>query len=232
MFGLYRNRTDPSPEPFPPGTRVHIKLNGTIARGTIRNMPMVLTPLVQTAAVPTHDTAPSQSDYTITLDDVKTRIVTFEDLTQETSPTNPASATIPEAFEGLPHFLQMGSKITMDHAEIFHKGFLGYIKERGYTFDIRRNSRSTKVDWSVPLPQFKQNWTNLVGEDIIIPGHSTVSSFLQSTTSNNAPSANFVSAKNLLGQCPPPFCKPSIPPTKIGRSGLTRITKRKGGYNK
>ena len=90
---------------------------------------MVLTPLVQTAAVPTHDTAPSQSDYTITLDDGKTRIVTFEDLTQEASPTNPASATIPEAFEGLPHFLYMGSKITMDHTGIFHKGFLGYIKE-------------------------------------------------------------------------------------------------------
>jgi len=164
--------------------------------------------------MPTPEKAPSQSDYTTTLDDGTTTTVKFEDLIKEASPANPLSATIPEAFGGLSHFLRLGSKITMDHAGIFHKGFLGYTKEGGYTFEVRRNSRSTKVDWSVLLPQFKQNWTNLVREDIIIPGHSTVSSFLQPTTSNNAPSANFVSAKNLLGQCLPSLLQALHPTNK------------------
>jgi len=118
---------------------------------------MVLTPHVQTAVVPTEEAAPSQSDYTITLNDGKTTTVKFKDLIKEVSPSNPASATIPEAFEGLSHFLQLGSKITMDHAGIFHKGFLGYIKGGRYSFNVRRNSRSTKIDWSIPLPQFKKN---------------------------------------------------------------------------
>ena len=87
---------------------------------------MVVTPHVQTAAMPAPEMAPSQSDYTITMDDGTTTTVKFEDLVKEASPANPASATIPEAFEGLPHFLRLGSKITMDHAGIFHKGFLGY----------------------------------------------------------------------------------------------------------
>jgi len=90
----------------------------------------------------------------------------------------------------------------MDHADFFHKGFLGYTKEGSYMFDVRRNSRSTKIDWQLPLPDFKQNWNNLVGEDVLIPRYSAVSSFLSSSTSNNAPAANFVSAKNFLGQCP------------------------------
>ena len=42
-----------------------------------------------------------------------------------------------------------------------------------------------------------------MGEDVLIHGHSTVSTFLRPSTSNNAPSANFVSAKNLLSPCPP-----------------------------
>ena len=167
---------------------------------------MVLTSHVKTAAstiAPTAST--SQSDYIVTLYDGTMTTVKFEDLVKETSPTNPASTSIHKAFEGLPHFLRLRSKITTDHAGIFHKGFLGYTNEGGYTFDGRRTERSTKRDWMVPLSQFKQNWTNLVGNKIIILGHSTVSSFLKPSTSSNAPSTNFVSAKTLLGQYPSLF---------------------------
>ena len=106
----------------------------------------------------------------------------------------------------------------MDHAGSFHKGFLVYAKEGGYISDVRRNSRSQKVEWQLPLPNFKQNWTNLVGDDVLIPGHSTGSSFLTSSTSNNALSANFVSAKNLLGQYPPSLLQalhPSNPDKQV-----------------
>ena len=90
---------------------------------------MVLTPHVQTSASSMATDATSQSDYTITLDDGTTTTVKFEDLVKDASPTNPASASIHEAFEGLPHFLRLGFKTTMDHAGIFHKGFLEYTKE-------------------------------------------------------------------------------------------------------
>ena len=48
---LYRNRTDPVSEPFPPGTRVNLNVNGTMARGTIQNIPLPTSPLLNTAAV-------------------------------------------------------------------------------------------------------------------------------------------------------------------------------------
>ncbi|KAL7525881.1 hypothetical protein ACHAXR_001202, partial [Thalassiosira sp. AJA248-18] len=38
--GLLRNKTDPVPEPFPPGTRVTIDVQGVPTRGTIHNVPL------------------------------------------------------------------------------------------------------------------------------------------------------------------------------------------------
>jgi len=107
-----------------------------------------------------------------------------------------------------------------------------YAKEGGYTFDVRQNSRSQKVDWQLPLPNFKQNWTNLIGKDVLIPGHSTVSSFLPSSTSNNAPSANFVSAKILLGQCPPSLLQALHPSNPDKQVWLDSYNEEKGSYSK
>ena len=76
------------------------------------------------------------------------------------------------------HFLRHNSKVTMDHKGAFHKGFIELTPEGDYNFCVRRNLRSTKVDWSMPLPSFRQNWPTMLGENIIIPGHSTISSFL------------------------------------------------------
>ncbi|KAL7546380.1 hypothetical protein ACHAWF_009719, partial [Thalassiosira exigua] len=83
-YGLLRNRTDPVPEPFPPGTRVMITKDGdTSARGTIQRIPMPSSPLVG----PT-DATPSDRPYAyvVLLNDGTTVERTFEDLTSA-SPT-------------------------------------------------------------------------------------------------------------------------------------------------
>ena len=73
---------------------------------------------------------------------------------------------------------------------------------------MRRNARSRKVDFSVPLPDFKQHWTTLLGDYRLFPGHSTVVSFLKSATfDKNSPSLSYVSDKHLLSQYPTSLCK-------------------------
>jgi hypothetical protein len=42
ICGPLRNRTDPVPEPFPPGTRVEVTVDGDKCKGTIQNTPSVL----------------------------------------------------------------------------------------------------------------------------------------------------------------------------------------------
>ena len=55
------------------------------------------------------------------------------------------------------------------------------------------------IYFTIPLPDLKQNCTTLIGDDILFPVYSTVSPLLKSaTTSTNAPSVNYVSAKHLL----------------------------------
>ena len=161
--GLFRNRTDPTPEPFPPGTRVNVEHNGSTVRGTIQNVPLISSSLVQSSASSPED---SPTKYVIHLDNGTTTEATFEDLTKVGTPTASPNSTTPSAFEGLPSFLQHNSKITMDHDGAFHKGYLQYTTEGGFCFEVRRNPRSRKVEWTVPLPGFKQNWPSLVGEDI------------------------------------------------------------------
>ena len=224
--GLLRNKTDPTTEPFPPGTRVTTTQGDTSIRGTIQNVPFDESIVLSSASSPTS----KPFAYTILLDDGTTIDSTFEDLVKVGStdqpPTDSSDISI---FDGLPYFLHNNSKITMDHNGSFHKGYLQYDKATGFQFVVRRNSRSLKVDWCVPLPDFKQNWTTLVAEDIIIPDHKTISSFLRPSSSNNAPSANFVSAKNLLSPCPPSLLKalhPSNPDKKIW---LDSYNEEKGG---
>ena len=94
---------------------------------------------------------------------------------------------------------------------------------------MRRNIRSTKVDWSVPLPDFKQHWTTLVGDDILFPGHTTVSSFLKSATADTAPSANFLSAKNIFFPCPPSLSKALHPLNPDRQVWLDYYNEGKGG---
>ena len=117
----------------------------------------------------------------------------------------------------------------MDHEGSYHKGFLQHTPDGGFRFEVRRNPRSKKIDFTVPLPDFNHAWTTLIGEDIIFPGHSTVSSFLKSSTSNNAPSANIVSAKNLLSPCPPSLLLALHPSNPDRQVWLDSYNEEKGG---
>ena len=73
--------------------------------------------------------------------------------------------------------------------------------------------------FTVPLHEFKQHWTTILRDDILFPGHSTVSSFLKSATScQNAPSLNYVFAKHSISPCPPSIFKaldPSNPDCQV-----------------
>ena len=92
--------------------------------------------------------------------------MSFEDLIKPGRSDQPSQADAPDplVFDGMPHFLRAGSKITMDHDGAFHKGYLNYTPEGGFRFEVRRNARSLKTVLEVPLPNlFKQHWTNLVG---------------------------------------------------------------------
>ena len=82
--GLYRNRTDPVSEPFPPGTRITLASSGESKRGTIKNIPLLLSDLVSTAANTSQEvnlsSITSSNKYTIQFDDGTTAEATFEDL--------------------------------------------------------------------------------------------------------------------------------------------------------
>jgi hypothetical protein len=55
---------------------------------------------------------------------------------------------------GLPAFLSDGSKVTIDHNGAFQKGFIHYSPSAGFHVTIKRNLRSNKIDFTVPLPNF------------------------------------------------------------------------------
>ena len=197
--GLLRHNTDPVPEPFPPGTRVTIQQESQPVRGTIANVPITTSPIVQ----PSTADSEISSVYVIHLDNGTTIEMSYEDLVALDAPSAPQLSPNAPTFDGLPAFLQQDSKITLDHNGAFHRGYLHYSDQGGFAFVFRKTARSTRIEWSVPLPDLRQNWPTLVGEDTLIPGHGQISSFLKPNSSNNAPSAKFVSAKNLLSPCPP-----------------------------
>jgi hypothetical protein len=117
----------------------------------------------------------------------------------------------------------------MDARGAFHKGYNDYSKEGGFKFVVRKNNRSRKIDWSEDLPDFQQHWATLVGDNILLPGHGSISSFLKPNSSNNAPSANFVSAKNLLNPCPLSLVKALHPSNPDRQVWLDSYMEEKGG---
>ena len=170
--------------------------------------------------------------YTIQLDNGTTIEQSYEQVvsTQLTSHTAaPSAASDAARVSGIPACFQHNAKVTLDHEGSFHKGFISYSETAGFHFVVRRNLRSTKVDWSTPLHDFKRNWVALCQDDILVPGHTTVSSFLKTATSNTAPSLNFVSAKNMFGPCPPSLVKALHPSNPDRRIWLDSYNEEKGG---
>ena len=196
--GILINNTDPICEPFPPVTRVFIQHDNAPARGTINNISITASSILKCAASPSIEHSDKKSissnkqespPYVIILDYGTTFEKSYDNLIQDsrddTSP--PKSPSNAAALEGIPHFLFHDPKVTIDHKWEFHKGYINYSPEGGFQFLVRRNLRSRKVDFSVPLPDFKHHWTNLLGDNRFYPDHYTVRSFLKAGTSCKPP---------------------------------------------
>eukprot|EP00956_Cyclotella_meneghiniana_P015762 scaffold24459_cov75-Cyclotella_meneghiniana.AAC.3 len=229
--GLVRNRTDPTPEPFPPGTRVTLTRESKTIKGTVANVPLPYASSLVTSSVDDSDDDQS-TKYVIQLDNGTTTEVDFSELAPRTqnSPSETITSDSPSnPFSTLPYILQRNSKITLDHRGAFHKGYLDHTPEGGFSFVAKRAPNSKKHLWSVPLPDFSHQWYSMVAENLILPGHSTVSSFLRPNSSNNAPSAKHVSAANLMNPCPPSLVKALHPSNPDREVWLASYLEEKGG---
>jgi hypothetical protein len=131
---------------------------------------------------------------------------------------------------GIPScYLHQDAKITFEHDEVYHKGYLNYSLTTGFEFVVRQNLCSKKVDFTVPLPNFDHNWTLLLADETLLLGHTSVSSFLPRNVYHNAPSAHHVSAKNLLNPCPPSRLKALYPSNSNHHTWLKSYQEEKGG---
>jgi hypothetical protein len=99
VCGLQSNNTDPSLEPFPPGTRVNVLINGHTKRGTIQNIPMPSSPALRDSAIihPNGDIEePNTNKYTVLLDDNTTEELTYQQLllpSETQPPVDPTAAS-------------------------------------------------------------------------------------------------------------------------------------------
>eukprot|EP00804_Cyclotella_cryptica_P008738 CCRYP_018465-RC/>CCRYP_018465-RC protein AED:0.27 eAED:0.26 QI:0/-1/0/1/-1/0/1/0/969 len=237
ICGLQSRNTDPAPEPFPPGTRVNVLINGITKRGTIQNIPLPSSPALDDSTV-IHPSGQieelNNNQYTVLLDDNTTAELTFQQLlspTETHAPIDPAApATV---WAGIPsRYLHQDAKITLEHDGVYHKGYLNYSPESGFEFIVRRNMRSKKIDFKVPLPNFAHNWTSLLADETLLFGHTTVSSYLRPGSYNNAPSANHVSAKHLINSCPPSLLKALHPSNPDRHIWLDSYKEEKGGLER
>jgi hypothetical protein len=126
--GLLRHKTDPTPEPFPPGTRVSIHQNDKIVKGTISNVPLPFFSTANTASLEGDESTDGQSTtYVIQLDDGTTIECDFSTLAPQipssSLPSDQVSSSTPaDPFDSMPYILKRNSKITFDHQGAFHKG--------------------------------------------------------------------------------------------------------------
>ena len=166
-----------------------IQHDNALDRRTINNIPIPLPPILKYVSPPSTEqsyngsisTEPQESPpYVIILYSRTTVKKSYYKLIQagcyDASPSKSTSNAA--ALEVIPNFLCHYSKVTMDHKGSFHKVYINYYPEFLFQLIVRRNARSRKMYFTVPIPDFKQHCTTLLGDDIVFPGHSTVSSFL------------------------------------------------------
>jgi hypothetical protein len=139
VCGPLRNRTDPIAEPFPPGTRVFLSKGNDKIKGTIQNVPIPLSPIMDSTVVSSADGSSTQTTYTILLDDGTTVECQFKDLIDKVDAQPVATEGHTNPFAGLPAFLSDGSKVTIDHNGAFQKGFIHYSPSAGFHVAIKRN---------------------------------------------------------------------------------------------
>jgi transposase InsO family protein len=132
---LVRHRSDPTPEPFPPGTRVSITCDDQTLKGTIANVPLPFLSTLPTAATNDVSITEGQSTtYVIQLDNGTTIECDFSELAPHTLNSQSesiTSSTSTDPFDTLPYILKRNSRITIDHDGAFHKGYLDHIFEGG-----------------------------------------------------------------------------------------------------
>ena len=135
--GLLRNKTKPIHETFPPGTRVSIKRKDIPTCGTIKNIPIPLSPILKTAASPIPEDLeqksitsedPKSPPYVILLDNGITVERSYDNIIKDTrdDKSTPKSTSNAAALEGIPHFLRHDFKVTMDNKGGFHKGYINH----------------------------------------------------------------------------------------------------------
>ena len=173
---LIWDKTGTIHEPLLPVTHVSIKHDDALDRGTTKNITIPVSPIPKCAVSPPPEQTdngyistgiPESTPYVIILEFVTTFEKSYEDLIQavwdDVLPSNLKNAA---ALDGIPHFLCHYFKVTMDHKGESHKGYINYSPEFGLQFIVRQNARSRKIDFTVPLPDFKQHWTTIIGGDI------------------------------------------------------------------
>jgi hypothetical protein len=179
FVSLHRDGLAPPNEPYPPGTRVaktnpytNVTLSGTV-------MDISLNPA----------TSPQY-------------LIQFDDGTMSSIPASKMDSLIPkpnvnmlDSSHLLPPFLHINSKITFEHEGQYHKGFLTQAPNGVYCFSYESHINKKHPDWSISLPNLTSNWHDLCLQGVLVPGHNTTSFFHKST-------ANFVSAANLIWECP------------------------------
>jgi hypothetical protein len=179
--------------------------------------------------VSSSDESTTKTTYTILLDDGTTVECKFEDLIDKVDAQPAATEGHANAFAGLPAFLSEGSKVTTDHNGAFHKGFIHHSPSAGYHVAIKRNLWSNKINFTVPLPNFRQDWSSLVGDNILLPGHTTVSSFLVPIppTMHRQPTTSLprICCTHVLLHSSKHFIRPTL----IAMCGSNRTKKKKGG---
>ena len=58
----------------------------------------------------------------------------------------PPATTTADPFASLPVILQRNTKVTLNHNDAFHKGYLQHTLDAGFAFAMRCNPRSLRVD--------------------------------------------------------------------------------------
>ena len=239
---LLQKNTDPINETFPPGTKLPIKHNKSLVRGTINNIPLPVLLIIQSTASPPSNTSDDSSQLSDITESPTHVIILDSGITVKQSYDNliksgrddvypSISSNNSTTFDIIPHLIHHNSKVTIYHKGEFQKGYIHFSPEIGFQFAIWRNACSRNIYFTVPLPYFKQNCTTIVGNNILFYGHSTVSYFLKSSmTSNNDPSLNYVSSKNTLSPCPPSLFKDLRPSNPDFQVCLDSYNEEKQGF--
>ena len=105
ILGLYRNKRDPIPKPFPPGTRIPLLRDGDTQSATVKHLPLIPSD---------GSTPPADPPYLLRFGDVTATERKYKDLSKSMHPSVTASSTAPQDDIGLPTLFQEGSKATME----------------------------------------------------------------------------------------------------------------------